>query len=162
MTDNDIKTIEMMSVLTEPTRIKILQLISSEGELCAKNILPMFQITQPTLSHHLNLLVENDILVARKDGRFTYYSVNKKSIDSIRKLIDSLTEPPVVRTIKRPVATPVVAKPKATPVLKRESSVPAPKIAIASPDLEEIKKTKKKKKSEKKKKDKEKDKKKKK
>lgn len=161
MTDNYLKTIEMMSVLTEPTRIKILQLISGEGEMCAKNILPMFAITQPTLSHHLNLLVENDILIARKDGRFIYYSVNKASIDCIRKLIDTLTEPPVVGTVKRTPASVATVK-KASPVLKKKTSVPSPKIVIASPDLEDLKKKKdKKKKTEKKKKDKEKDKKKK-
>lgn len=159
MAMNELKTIEMMAVLTEPTRIKILQLISSEGQMCAKDILPMFQITQPTLSHHLTLLVESEILLARKDGRFTYYSVNKSAIESIRKLIDSLTEPPVVRTIKKtPVA---VSKKTVAPVLKKKSSVPAPKIVITSPDLDEIKKSKKKKKSDKKKKDKDKDKKKK-
>lgn len=159
MTDIEANVIEMMAVLTEPTRIKILQLISSEGEMCAKNILPQFQITQPTLSHHLNLLLESDVIKARKDGRFVYYSVNKEAIESIRKLLDSFTEPPVVRTVKRNVAAPDISK-KAAPVLKKKSSVPAPKIVIASPDLDEAKKSKKKKKSDKKKKDKDKKKKK--
>lgn len=159
MTDIEANVIEMMAVLTEPTRIKILQLISSEGEMCAKNILPQFQITQPTLSHHLNLLLESNVLKARKDGRFVYYSVNKDAIESIRKLLDSFTEPPVVRTVKRTVKVSDSGK-KNTPVLKKKTSVPAPKIVISSPDLDEAKKSKKKKKSDKKKKDKDKKKKK--
>ena len=80
----DLNIAQMLSVLAEPTRIRILECISREGEMCAKDILPVFAITQPTLSHHLNLLLDNDILSARKDGRFVYYSVNIKSMEALR------------------------------------------------------------------------------
>ena len=157
MAEANLNIVEMLSVLAEPTRIKILECISREGELCAKDILPMFAITQPTLSHHLNLLLDNKILSARKDGRFVYYKVDKKSMDALKKLIESFTEPPVVGKVKK---APVVKAVEKKPVLKKKSSVPMPKTVIASPDLEEIKKNKKKKKSDKKKKDKDKKKKK--
>ncbi len=145
--------IEMMSVLAEPTRIKILEIISADGEKCAKDILPVFQITQPTLSHHLNLLLENNILSARKDGRYVYYSINREAVSQLRMLIDSFLEPPVVGKVKS-ASTAAAKSRKASPVLKKSGSVPEPKIVIASPDLDELKKGKKKKKSEKKKKDK--------
>lgn len=145
--------IEMMSVLAEPTRIKILEIISADGEKCAKDILPVFQITQPTLSHHLNLLLENNILSARKDGRYVYYSINREAVSQLRMLIDSFLEPPVVGKVKT-ASAPAAKSRKASPVLKKSGSVPEPKIVIASPDLDELKKGKKKKKSEKKKKDK--------
>lgn len=157
MAEANLNIVEMLSVLAEPTRIKILECISREGELCAKDILPMFAITQPTLSHHLNLLLDNKILSARKDGRFVYYKVDKKSMDALTKLIESFTEPPVVGKVKK---TPAVKATEKKPVLKKKSSVPMPKTVIASPDLEEIKKNKKKKKADKKKKDKDKKKKK--
>ncbi|MCR5804026.1 MAG: metalloregulator ArsR/SmtB family transcription factor [Clostridia bacterium] len=157
MAEANLNIVEMLSVLAEPTRIKILECISREGELCAKDILPMFAITQPTLSHHLNLLIDNKILSARKDGRFVYYKVDKKSMDALKKLIESFTEPPVVGKVKK---APAVKAAEKMPVLKKKSSVPMPKTVIASPDLEEIKKNKKKKKADKKKKDKDKKKKK--
>ena len=152
----DLNIAQMLSVLAEPTRIKILECISREGEMCAKDILPVFAITQPTLSHHLNLLLDNDILTARKDGRFVHYSVNKKSMESLLKLIESFTEPPVVGKVRSTASKPQVKK----PVVKKKTSVPMPKTVIASPDLEELRKTKKKKKSDKKKKEKDKKKKK--
>ncbi|MCR5617804.1 MAG: metalloregulator ArsR/SmtB family transcription factor [Clostridiales bacterium] len=158
MAETDVNLVEMLSVLAEPTRIKILECISREGELCAKDILPMFAITQPTLSHHLNLLIDNKILTSRKEGRFVFYKVDRKSMEALRKLIDSFTEPPVVGKIKKTQVSSKSAEKK--PVLKKSSSVPLPKTVIASPDLEEIKKNKKKKKSDKKKKDKDKKKKK--
>ena len=157
MAEANLNIVEMLSVLAEPTRIKILECISREGELCAKDILPMFAITQPTLSHHLNLLLDNKILSARKDGRFVYYKVDKKSMDALKKLIESFTEPPVVGKVKK---APAVKAAEKKPVLKKKSSVPMPKTVIASPDLEEIKKNKKKKQADKKKKDKDKKKKK--
>ena len=116
MSEANINIVEMLSVLAEPTRIKILEYISREGELCAKDILPMFAITQPTLSHHLNLLLDNKILSARKDGRFVYYKVDKKSMDALKKLVESFTEPPVVGKVKK---APAVKAAEKKPVLKK-------------------------------------------
>ncbi len=51
MVEIDKQLIEVLSVLSESVRFKILSLISSKGELTAKDILSEFDFTQPTLSH---------------------------------------------------------------------------------------------------------------
>ena len=147
--------INAVAVIAEPIRIQILRLIASRGELRAKDILPKFDITQPTLSHHMAILEDNLLVSARKDGRCVYYSINKKTFTAINAFFDEfLAEPgavavtPVVKKaeVKKAPAKKASVK-KAAPVKK----VAAKKAAAAPAD----------KGSDKKKKDKEKDKKKK-
>ena len=84
-TDNEISRV--LSVLSEPTRIRIIRLISGSGELRSCDLLPEFEITQPTLSHHLNILLENDVLTSRKEGRCVYFSINKGTMSLVADLM---------------------------------------------------------------------------
>ena len=90
MTDIDKQLIEVLSVLSESVRFMILSLISSKGELTAKDILSEFDITQPTLSHHMSCLTEAGLVNVERRGRFAYYSVNKDTIDLVLSGIESL------------------------------------------------------------------------
>ncbi|SEV87352.1 DNA-binding transcriptional regulator, ArsR family [Ruminococcaceae bacterium KH2T8] len=166
--------VKKLSVMAEPMRMKIMKVIADAGKLRAKDILDEFAITQPTLSHHMNLLLDSDLVLAQKDGRCVWYSINPVAVSEIRDLIDELSvkgkpssksRAATVAPVKPIRKTTAVKKTKTSdkPALKNDSSVPKPKNKIEVPDIEELKKKKekKKKKPEKKKKDKEKDKKKK-
>lgn len=153
----------ILSALAEPVRIRIVQLIAENGELCAKDIQANFSITQPTMSHHMNVLTERGIIDGRKEGRNIYYSVNKENINLIRDMLYELTIPPIIITneeVKRNIIK-RNTKPQEIKIngaqLKKNSSVPKPKNAIEIPDVAEMKKAKKKK-GDKKKKSKDKDK----
>jgi len=143
--------ISALSVLGEPTRVRILILISELGRARSIDILPEFSVTQPTLSHHLNLMLENNLLVATPDGRCIYYSVNADMLKAISAFTDTLTAPPVVVTTpqgkavaeKRTQVRRKIAKESAT--LKKTSSVPIPKSSVDKPDIDKLRKEKKKK-----------------
>lgn len=90
MVEIDKQLIEVLSVLSESVRFKILSLISSKGELTAKDILSEFDFTQPTLSHHMSCLKEAGLVNVKRRGRFAYYSVNKETIDLVLSGIESL------------------------------------------------------------------------
>lgn len=90
MSEIDKQLIEVLSVLSESVRFKILSLISSKGELTAKDILSEFDFTQPTLSHHMSCLTEAGLVNVERRGRFAYYSVNKDTIDLVLSGIESL------------------------------------------------------------------------
>ena len=90
MVEIDKQLIEVLSVLSESVRFKILSLISSKGELTAKDILSEFDFTQPTLSHHMSCLTEAGLVNVERRGRFAYYSVNKDTIDLVLSGIESL------------------------------------------------------------------------
>ncbi len=139
-----------LAVMAEPVRIKILNTIASKGEICAKDILPEFAVTQPTLSHHMRVLVENDLVLARKEGRNVYYSVNTATVKELADMLIQLGEPPVVQTTPEGKGltnkrTQTRRKQAKAPALKKSSSVPVPKVPAKAPDIEKLKKKKKKK-----------------
>lgn len=76
MTDEKIS--EICKALGDPNRLKIIKLLTG-GELCACRLLEAFQITQPTLSHHMKILSEADLVFVRKEGKWSYYSINYKT-----------------------------------------------------------------------------------
>ena len=76
--------------LSDPNRIKIVEMLSY-GEICACTILEKLNITQPTLSHHMKRLEESKLVYVRKDGLWSYYSLNKKQIANILTYLIKLT-----------------------------------------------------------------------
>lgn len=65
----------------------------SNGELCACKILEEFQITQPTLSHDMKLLTDIDLVIPRKDGKWTHYSLNLHKMNEIYKTVGKMMIP---------------------------------------------------------------------
>ena len=90
MAEIEVQLVEVLSILSESVRFKILSLIASKGELTAKDILSEFDFTQPTLSHHMSCLTEAGLVNVERKGRFAYYSVNKDTIDLVLSGIESL------------------------------------------------------------------------
>lgn len=85
--------IAAIEAAAEPVRLEILRIVSAHGELRAKDILPAFDITQPTLSHHMSVLEEVGLVSARREGRSVYYSINKKTFLAINDFFMALMEP---------------------------------------------------------------------
>jgi len=78
-----IKTEDIISVskaLSDKNRVEIVKLLS-ENELCACHLLEHFDITQPTLSHHMKQLTESGLVKVTKKGTWNHYSINKEIID---------------------------------------------------------------------------------
>ena len=72
MAEGDEKFLEILGVLAEDVRFRILSLIASRGEITAKDILSEFDFTQPTLSHHMACLTEAGLVNVERRGRFAY------------------------------------------------------------------------------------------
>ncbi len=71
-----------LKVISDPKRLRIIDILSC-NELCACEILEKFDITQPTLSHDMRKLEEVGLVTSRREGKNTYYSLNKASLDEI-------------------------------------------------------------------------------
>jgi len=76
--------------LSDPNRLMIVDILSC-GELCACVILEKFSITQPTLSHHMKTLCDCKLVRARKDGKWTYYSLNEETVSDFRAFLAEVT-----------------------------------------------------------------------
>lgn len=71
-----------IKALSDPKRLQIIDLLSC-GEMCACDILEHFDFTQPTLSHHMKVLMDNNLVSLRKDGLWSYYSLNLMECNKI-------------------------------------------------------------------------------
>lgn len=81
---------KVFKALGDERRIEILQILV-HGQKCACHLLNQFEITQPTLSHHMKILCEAGIVDANKAGKWTHYSISKEGSEMVRELFDSLT-----------------------------------------------------------------------
>ena len=77
--------------LSDETRLQILEMLTM-GELCACKILEQFQFTQPTLSYHMKTLTQADLVNARKEGKWTYYSINREIMQAVGSCFERLLE----------------------------------------------------------------------
>ena len=68
--------------LADDTRLAIEDMLCG-GELCACNILKNFQITQPTLSYHMKILTECNLVKAHREGAWMRYSLNQKDLKAL-------------------------------------------------------------------------------
>ncbi len=74
--------------LNDPTRRRILEILR-ERDLTAGEIADQFNISKPSISHHLDLLKQADLVSSVKEGQFIYYSLNTTVVDELLKwLID--------------------------------------------------------------------------
>lgn len=75
--------------LSDSNRLKIVKMLSG-GEKCACRLLEAFDITQPTLSHHMKILEECGLVTARKAGKWTYYSLCCETLKKFKAFIAAL------------------------------------------------------------------------
>ena len=75
----------ILKILSDPSRLEILDLLSC-GELCACDLLEHFQFSQPTLSHHMKSLVDNELVIVQKDGNKHMYQQNHSILDDVNKI----------------------------------------------------------------------------
>ena len=80
----------LFKALADPNRLEIVDMLSC-GELCACMILERFKITQPTLSHHMKILCDCGLVVGRKEGKWTYYSLVEKTVQDFRAFLTQVT-----------------------------------------------------------------------
>ncbi|MDD1761865.1 MAG: metalloregulator ArsR/SmtB family transcription factor [Methanothrix sp.] len=80
---------KILVALSDPIRLELLDFLSGK-ERCVCEILPAFPRSQSTISKHLNILYEADILDRRMDGKRTIYSIKDPQIFELIRLVDSI------------------------------------------------------------------------
>jgi ArsR family transcriptional regulator len=71
--------VEFCKALADDTRQQIL-VILLDGERCVGDIVGAFDMTQPTISHHLSILKRLRLVTSRKVGKLVYYSLNHDNV----------------------------------------------------------------------------------
>ncbi len=80
--------------LADPIRVQLVDVLAAHpGELCACELLPMFDVAQSTLAHHLKTLVDAGILETRRQGLFAYYLVDPAALVDLEGWLQSAAHP---------------------------------------------------------------------
>ena len=84
------RTAAIFKAFCDENRIRIIKLLRS-GEKCACKLLEEINVTQPTLSHHMKILCDAEIVVGRKEGKWTHYRLSSSGRDYAIELLKKLT-----------------------------------------------------------------------
>jgi menaquinone-dependent protoporphyrinogen oxidase len=89
--DQAARVAALLKALADPVRLQLLSLVASHegGEACVCDLNEAFDLSQPTISHHLKVLHRNGLLERSKRGVWVYYKVQADVLDSLGKLISS-------------------------------------------------------------------------
>jgi ArsR family transcriptional regulator len=79
----------LLKALADPVRLRLLSLVAShrDGEACVCDLNDAFDLSQPTISHHLKVLHEVGLLDRTKRGVWVYYSVKREALADLGSLI---------------------------------------------------------------------------
>ena len=90
MENNYAANAKVFKAFCDENRLQILELLQT-GEKCACVLLEDLQISQPTLSHHMKILCESGVVVGRKEGKWTHYSISPEGAEAAQSLLKTLT-----------------------------------------------------------------------
>jgi ArsR family transcriptional regulator, arsenate/arsenite/antimonite-responsive transcriptional repressor len=80
---------KVFRALNDPTRREILKLLK-EKDMPAGEIADAFQISKPSISHHLDILSQAELVTSEKKGQFVIYSLSTTVLDDIMEWIITL------------------------------------------------------------------------
>ena len=75
-----ISCVEFCKALSDETRQSILKMLQRR-EMSVGEIVEGFNISQPTISHHLNVLKNVGLVTSRKEGKQIFYSINQENVE---------------------------------------------------------------------------------
>ncbi len=87
---------KILKVLSDNVRFDIILFLAT-GKKCVCEIYESLKLKQSIVSHHLGVLRENDLITSEKDGKWVYYSLNRKRIEELQKLLAK-----IIATKERP------------------------------------------------------------
>jgi ArsR family transcriptional regulator, arsenate/arsenite/antimonite-responsive transcriptional repressor len=79
----------VFKALADPARLRLLSLIGAHagGEACVCELTEAFELTQPTISHHLRVLREAGLIDSERRGTWVYYRVRPETLSRLAELL---------------------------------------------------------------------------
>lgn len=99
--DADEAVVRTFKALADPVRLSILEFLWSpkaeefrtEEGVCASDVRDLLGVTQPTVSHHMKILVEAGLVAAEKRGKWVFYECLTEGPDEAIRYLDRFREP---------------------------------------------------------------------
>lgn len=74
---------EIFKALSDPVRLEILNMLKKNGRMNAGEIAENFDLSKATISHHLKMLKDQDLIYETKEKNFIYYELNTSVFEDI-------------------------------------------------------------------------------
>ncbi|MEU0521927.1 metalloregulator ArsR/SmtB family transcription factor [Streptosporangium sp. NPDC006007] len=80
---------KVFKALGDPVRLRLLSMIASRdgGEICVCDLTPAFELSQPTISHHLKLLKQAGLIDSERRGTWVYYRLLPAATDRLAAVL---------------------------------------------------------------------------
>jgi ArsR family transcriptional regulator len=82
-----------LKALGDPKRLRMAQAIAAAGELSCGQVARCFDLSQPTISHHLRKLADAGVLTVREAGQHRFISINRRVIRELARLLPARLTP---------------------------------------------------------------------
>lgn len=86
----------LLKVIAEPTRLRLLSMVAAhaDGEACICDLTEPVALSQPTVSHHMKVLVEAGLLERQQRGKWAYYRLVPGALDALARLVSAAVAQP--------------------------------------------------------------------
>lgn len=87
--DTAARLAQMFKALADPTRVKLLSLIAAAdgGEACVCDLIEPVGLAQPTVSHHMKLLVDAGLITREQRGKWAYYRIAPTTLAALARAL---------------------------------------------------------------------------
>ncbi|MFC8619456.1 ArsR/SmtB family transcription factor [Micromonospora purpureochromogenes] len=85
----------MFKALGDPVRLRLMSMIASVPEICVCDLTPAFDLSGPTISHHLKVLREAGLVDSERRGTWVWYRVKAEAFRQLGLLLDIPARPAV-------------------------------------------------------------------
>ena len=79
----------LMKALSDPVRLRLMSMIAAAEELCVCDLMAPFDVSQPTISHHLKVLRSAGLVDCERRGTWVYYWAEREALDAIGGIFSS-------------------------------------------------------------------------
>lgn len=90
------RMVTAFKALADPTRLDVFRLITAQDDpMCACDVVDRFDVSQPTVSHHLKVLREAGLISVSRRGVWAYYAADPRGLALLRGSLDSFVPAPL-------------------------------------------------------------------
>ena len=82
-----------LKALSDPTRLRLFSLLAAGDERCACDLTDPLGVSQPTVSHHLKVLLAAGLVTREQRGKWAYYAADRDHLRELSHFLDPAAEP---------------------------------------------------------------------
>jgi ArsR family transcriptional regulator len=76
----------LLKALSDPVRVRLMSMIAAADEACVCDLTAPFDVSQPTISHHLKVLRDAGLVDSERRGTWVWYRARREALDAVGEL----------------------------------------------------------------------------